>query len=96
MYEAGPNEEELAQFGLTLDDVAADPVDVWPENEQAWRLFSFVGTQWRVGMGGATGLDYGPLYHKMDRMGLAPDEYERLEGEIQIMEYAALACMQKK
>lgn len=31
---------------------------LWPENVTAWRCWSAVQTQWRVGMGGATGLDY--------------------------------------
>lgn len=86
----------MAAFGLTAEDVAADPVDIWPDNLAAFEIFSFLGTQWRVGMSGATGLDYNVVYRKMDRLSLAPAEYDALERDIQIMESAALACMHQK
>ena len=76
--------------------MAAEPVDIWPDNVAAFQIFSFLGTQWRVGMGGATGLDYNVMYRKMDRLALAPDDYDALERDIQIMESAALECMQQK
>lgn len=71
-------------------------MDIWPDNIAAFEIFSFMGTQWRVGMGGATGLDYNVMYRKMDRLGLASDDYDQLERDIQIMEGAALACMHQK
>lgn len=86
----------MAAFGLTAEDVAADPVDIWPDNLAAFEIFSFLGTQWRVGMSGATGLDYNVVYRKMDRLSLEPAEYDALERDIQIMESAALACMHQK
>lgn len=96
MYEPAPNAEELAAFGLTAEDVAADPVDIWPDNLAAYQIFSFMGTQWRIGMGGATGLDYSVMYRKMDRLGLSPDDYDDLEADLRIMEVAALDCMHQK
>lgn len=65
----------------------------WPDNLAALYLFQYMRTQWRTGMGGPTGLDYGVLFRKMDRMGLSPDEYEQLECDIQVMEVAALNCI---
>lgn len=51
-------------------------------------------TQWRTsGMGVPTGMDYGVLFHKMDRMGLAPDDYEDLESDIRVMESEARSAM---
>lgn len=79
--------------GFTLEDVATDPVEIWPDNLRAVNLFAQIGTQWRTGMGGPTGLDYNVLYRRMDRMGLAPDEYDELEADIQAMEGTALNCM---
>ena len=76
--------------------MAADPVDIWPDNLAAFEIFSFLGTQWRVGMSGATGLDYNVVYRKMDLLSLAPEEYDALECDIQIMEDAALVCMHQK
>ena len=73
-----------------------EEVELWPENEQAIKLFSVLSTQWRVGMNGPTGLDYNVLFHKMDRMGLDPDEYELLESDIQVIEREALNIIHKK
>ncbi|MGK5049752.1 DUF1799 domain-containing protein [Janthinobacterium sp. GB4P2] len=87
----------MAAFGLTAEDVAADPVDIWPDNIAAFQIFSLMGTQWRVGgMGGATGLDYNVMYRKMDRLSLSPDDYDALESDLQIMESAALELMHQK
>lgn len=93
MHERSPDEKELAAFGLTPEDVAPEPIEIWPENWRAYELMCFLGTQWRVGMGGPTGLDYGVMYRKMDRMQLTPDEYDQLEWDMQVMENAALACI---
>lgn len=36
-----------------------DAIEIWPENIQAVNFFiEYCSTQWRTGMGGATGLDY--------------------------------------
>lgn len=93
MYEVGPNEKELAAFGMTLDDVATGPTEVWPESTEAFYLFSFMRTQWRTAMNGPTGLDYGVLFRKMDRMHLTEEEYLELECQVRIMEDAALQCI---
>lgn len=76
--------------------MAGDPVDIWPENERAFVLFADLRTQWRVGMGGAVGLDYGVMFHKMDRMGLTLEEYDELEDQMRVLEGAALEEMAKK
>lgn len=96
MYEPGLTKQDLAEMqagGFTPDDYPDEVVEVWPENWPAYALFSFMRTQWRVGMAGATGLDYVPLHRKMDRMELSPDQYDDLEADIQAMEFAALNAM---
>lgn len=35
-----------------------DEVFLWPCNVRAWQCWCGVQTQWRIGFGGATGLDY--------------------------------------
>ena len=96
LYEKEPTDRELAAFGLKRTDVDRE-VSVWPENWQAFNLFASLQTQWRTGgMGGATGLDYNVLFHKMDRMRLSVDEYERLEEDIRVMELEALRAMNEK
>lgn len=59
-------------------------------------LLISMGTQWRVGAAGAYGLDYNVLYRKMDRMGIAPGEYDDLEADVAILEDAALSKMHEK
>ena len=79
---------------MTPDDVGYyDPIEVWPENWQAVQLFVRVGTQWRVGAGGASGLDYNILFRLMDRMQLDPDEWDFLLEDIRTLESAALVAM---
>lgn len=87
---------ELAAACLTPEDVAPEPVEIWPDVLPAYHLFSSMSTQWRIGMAGPTGLDYNVVYHKMDRMKLPAEEYELLEMDIQIMEAAALEVMHSK
>jgi hypothetical protein len=43
---------------------------LWPENESTWRAWQELQTQWRVGMGGATGLDYTAVRAYLDEAGL--------------------------
>lgn len=55
-----------------------------------------MGTQWRVGMSGATGLDYAALPVVMRLAGIpAKDRADVFEG-IRTMEDAALTKMHKK
>lgn len=83
-------------LGLAPEDFAGEDVEVWPENERAYFLFGEIRTQWRVGAMGPTGLDYGVLFQKMDRMKLDPDEYDELEADIRVMEFEALAAMSER
>jgi hypothetical protein len=49
-------------LGLTWEDVRDQyECEVWPDNWQAVMAFVSLETQWRVGMGGAYGLDYGAI-----------------------------------
>ena len=86
----------MKELGFTPEDLAEEDVLVWPENQRAYMLFAEIRTQWRVGMAGPTGLDYGVLFQKMDRMKLEPDEYNELENDIRTMEYAALETMAER
>lgn len=83
----------MAAAGLTADDFAGEALEVFPDNEQAFLLFAFLSTQWRVGMNGKTGLDYLVMYHKMDRLKLDEDAYSQLENDMQLMERTALEEM---
>ncbi len=62
---------------------------MWP----AVLLLQRLRTQWRVGIGGAVGLDYSVMYRMMDRMGLDVEAYDQLEADIQVMENEVLAML---
>jgi len=59
-------------------------------------LFCRLRTQWRVGMGGPSGLDYAAVYPLIDRLQLDPDEWDLLLEDIRTLEHAALNAMNQK
>lgn len=77
------------------EDVQAPIVGLWPENWPPVQLFLRYSTQWRVGMNGATGLDYNPILHDLDRRHLADDAYDDFMDCIRVIESAALDEMGK-
>lgn len=83
-------------MGFTAADYDGDEVELWPENERAINLYSRLSTQLLVGMGGAYGLNYIPMFHMMDRMNLTPTEYDWLESDMRVIEREAIAQMNKK
>jgi hypothetical protein len=66
-------------------------VDVYPENVTPLRVFSAMATQWRVGMGGATGLDYAVLPAVFDLFRVRKTrERARVFAALRVMEGEAL------
>ena len=84
-------DEALAAFGLVRDGPLPAPAEiaVFPCNWKAVRLFHAMGTQWRVGMNGATGLDYRVLPLVAKAAGIKLKRQRVIE--VQTMERAALA-----
>lgn len=92
-----PTEQELAGTGFTPADYEdEEPVEIWPENMPAIQLFCSLSTQWRVGASGPTGLDYMPLFARMERMKLTEQEHEWLFEDIRTLEAQALSIMNTK
>lgn len=85
----------MAKSGFTKEDYASDPVDPFPDNVAAFELLKYMRTQWCQGPGGPYGLNYTVMHHKMDRMGLSPEDYEALEDDLRTMEVAALNATYK-
>jgi len=80
----------VAQLGL-LDRQEPERVAyLWPDNVLAWNCWQGVQTQWRVGMGGATGLDYAGVRAFLDEQQLAGDERREVFAGIQACERATL------
>lgn len=58
----------------------------------AWNIYSASATQWRVGMNGATGLDYSVLPFLFDVYNVK--DKEMVLNDLRILEYKALDMMQ--
>lgn len=95
MYRRPPTAAELAAWECEADDFASDPVDIWPENLPAFNLLAGLGNQWHTDANGPTGIRYSVAYHRMDRMGLTPEQYNELDADLQVMERAALEQMRE-
>lgn len=64
---------------------------LWPCNLQAWQHWCGVQTQWRIGMGGATGLCYAGVRAYLDEYGLQGTERLDVFKGIAACESAVLA-----
>ena len=70
--------------------------DVWAQNWQAFVIFAGLGTQWRVGMSGATGLDYTAVWATLNALVPSAKRRNKVFGQIRIMESAALELMSER
>ncbi|MFC7408709.1 DUF1799 domain-containing protein [Hydrogenophaga atypica] len=86
-----PTIAEMRADGWEPEDFEAeDPVEVWPENWQAFTTFMRLRTQWLLGPGGPIGLNYVPLFSLMDRLGLQGREWDDFLSDVQALEEGAL------
>lgn len=69
------------------------PIEVWPENHQSVQFFARLGTQWRTGMSGPTGLDYAAVLALLRAQRLQREVADRIFDDVQVMEAAALAVI---
>lgn len=91
LYTASATEQEAAHWGLTLQEAAeAETCWVWPDNWPIVEAFEAMTTQWRVGMRGATGLDYAVLPVVLRMRGIARADWPDTFYGIRVMESAAL------
>ena len=75
----------------------ATPVTwIWPDNLAAVNVFISMSTQWRTGMAGATGLDYGALPAVLRLTSVPRGEWPAIFESVRILEDAALECMRRK
>lgn len=93
MYEPRATAEDMAKLGLTLADIEEDDVEIWPDNWPVFRLFNALGTQWRTGACGATGLDYTSIRDVASYLGIKKRQIPELFPDLQVMEAEALAVM---
>ena len=62
--------------------------EIMAENEDAWRLWEYAATQWRVGLGGRSGIDYGSVLRIADAIPV--DVCEELLFKIRALEQETL------
>ncbi|MEV8518673.1 DUF1799 domain-containing protein [Dyella marensis] len=96
LYWQRPTAAQQSAAGLCAEDFPAPEVGLWPENWPPIQLFLRISTQWRVGAGGAVGLDYNVLFHELDRAKLGDDAYDDLFAAIQLIEQTALEELYKE
>jgi len=72
------------------EDVDTGAVYIWPENVAAWQAFQSVQSQWRVGMSGATGLDYAGVRTCLELLGTSPRQLRAIWPGLQACEQAVL------
>lgn len=78
---------------MTKADIPDEEYEVWPDNWPAFLLFEAMSTQWRVGMGGAVGLDYNALKPVANMIGLKRAELTQAFPDLRMMEAEALLVM---
>jgi len=86
----------MAAWRLKPEHFKEPDVDVWPEHWDVLMLFIRLSTQWRVGAGGATGLDYSVFFHELDRAGVSGEALDDALDKLRVMESEALAQFRKQ
>lgn len=82
------NFERAFGFPPDLDDVEVVP-DVW----ESYLVFSAMSTQWRVGMNGATGLDYSVIPNVLELLNIK--NKATIFDDLRVMELKALELINK-
>jgi len=78
---------------MTLADIEEEEVEVWADAWPAFRLFEALSTQWRLGPGGPSGLDYTAIPAAASMLGIKRQELTKIFPDLRIMEHEALAVM---
>lgn len=80
-------------MGLTLADIHEEEVEVLPDVWPAFRLFEALSTQWRLGQGGPSGLDYTAIPATASILGIKRRYLNDIFPDLRVMEVEALAVM---
>lgn len=100
MLQGAPDVAEVdkaaAAFGLLLARDAVPTVELWPELVPAVTIFQAMRTQWRVGPGGATGLDFNVLPVVEQRLGITARQSRDAFRHLLVMQDEALRWFDSK
>ena len=92
LYEPVAPPNQLALFGMSASDLD-ETVEVYPDNWPTFLVMEAMGTQWRVGMAGRTGLDYSVIPAVMSLIGIPKKTRSQIFRDIRVMEDEALLVM---
>jgi hypothetical protein len=95
MYDQGATKHSAGLFGLSLEELPDEIIPIWDMNYNTFRMFDALRTQWRVGMGGAIGIDYGVIRDVGKMLGLKNKEINEMFPDLQVMENEALITMRE-
>jgi hypothetical protein len=85
-------QDQMALFGVTAADFD-DVVEVLPDNWPAFVVMEAMGTQWRTGVAGATGLDYAVVPAVMSLVDIPKKRKKQVFHDLRVMEAEALLIM---
>jgi hypothetical protein len=83
----------MAAWGFSFGEMEEKEVELWPESWVSFILFESISTQWRVGMGGAIGLDYQTIPLAAKYLEINDEEMPYVFRDVRIMEGAVLKQM---
>lgn len=92
MYEGDAKQEApgiLAEIEKNLG-IQSEETECWPENWDAFEIFSSMSTQWNVGIKGAIGLRYESLPVLFEAFGIETKSRAEMIQSLRIMENEAL------
>jgi hypothetical protein len=93
-------DEAALAFGLVVvwPEEREEPPEVylWPENVEIWKLFQALRTQWNIGVGGPTGLDYVNVEVVLRKWRVKRSDEWDVFSKIQVMERAMLDAWGEK
>ena len=99
LHGSHPNKELIADaelWGVALPKAILAPVDysIWPEHLEVVSLFIRCMTQWRCGVSGVIGLDYGVVLQMASLYQI--QDLARVMEDLQIMELHARGLINKE
>lgn len=95
MYDRGADKHSAGLFGLSLEEIPDEEILIWDINLNAFKMFDALRTQWRVGMSGAIGIDYGVIRDVGKMLGFKNKEINDMFPDLQVMENEALITMRE-
>lgn len=85
-----------AAFGLVIDAPEPEACEIWAELLPAVRLFEALMSQWRVGAGGRTGLDYAAIPATARLVGIKGRALREAFDGLRVMEGEALRWFRER